>query len=81
MRTTFFERNLRGRMLLISAQRHIAQQFIAYPSGITPGSEGFVFHDEAGRDAFLIVTRLLRTLEMEFRVKRFRNREGRRRAA
>ena len=76
---TFFEQNFRGRMLLISAQRHIAQQVLTYPSGNT--EEHKLFVSEAGKEAFLIVARCLHTLEMEFRVKKFRNREGRRRAA
>jgi len=78
MRSTFFEQNFRGRMLLISAQRHIAQQVITYPDGDTRW-HGFV--SEAGKEAFLVVARCLHTLEMEFRVKKFRNREQRRRAA
>lgn len=65
-----FEQLFRARMLLMSAQRHIAQEFISYPNG--ESGPKYRFRTQGGAHAFLIVERLLCELEREFESKKNR---------
>lgn len=61
-----FESNFRARTVLVSVQRHLAQQFVSYPSG---DSAQHIFRSQPGEEAVLLVNNLLSALELEFHVQ------------
>jgi hypothetical protein len=70
-----FEQIFSGRMRLLSAMRHIAQQHGCYPQG------KLHFRTGAGGEAFRIVERCIAELEREFNAKRSRRKTSAARAA
>lgn len=70
-----FESNFRARTVLVSVQRHLAQQFVSYPSG---DSADHCFRTEPGEHALLLVNGLLSALELEFNaeIKKSRKRKA-----
>lgn len=70
-----FEQIFSGRMVLMRAQRHIAQGAVRYETGtyLTP-----IFRAEPDERAFFLVERLLQDLEREFEEKRKRTRKHKR---
>lgn len=66
-----FDQIFAGRMILIGAQKHLAQEFVYYPDGETT-LLGAKFRTPAGERAFFTVESLLVELEREFDAKKKR---------
>lgn len=65
-----YQQLFEGRILLSGALRHIAQEHGSLHGG------SIAFRQSEGADAFLIVSRLLGQLELEFRTKREKKRKA-----